>query len=105
MSRDGRRVYYLLRESPDSASSDLRSIDLASGKVERLLPGMPIAEDDIFGSNYDISRDEREVYSPRKNRTAARRSGWRLSIGTRRRVSSRMTARCRPSELTTTFSS
>jgi Tol biopolymer transport system component len=61
MSRDGRRVYYLVRESPDSASSDLRSIDLASRKVERLLPGMPIAENDVFASNYDISRDEREV--------------------------------------------
>jgi hypothetical protein len=53
-SRDGKRLYYLLRrDSPDSPA-ELRRADLASGGSEIILPGVSI-------SAYDISDDEKEV--------------------------------------------
>src|SRR5205814_318481 len=60
-SSDGRRVYYLLRTSSESLSNELRSIDLATGKVESLMRGIAIAGNDIFLSDYAISRDGQEV--------------------------------------------
>jgi Tol biopolymer transport system component len=54
MSADGGRVYYLVQQNSGSAASDLRLTDLASGKVDRLLPGTSVVD-------YAISRDETEV--------------------------------------------
>ncbi|MGH9256483.1 MAG: protein kinase domain-containing protein [Vicinamibacterales bacterium] len=61
LSRDGTRVFYLLvRDWMLSAagwvasSSELRSVDLASGKTNSVLPGVSVTD-------YDISRDEKEV--------------------------------------------
>jgi Tol biopolymer transport system component len=54
LSPDGKRVYYLLRRNPTSSSDELHAVDLGSGKVDRLLPGVSVAD-------YDISRDDREV--------------------------------------------
>jgi hypothetical protein len=56
MSPDGRRVFYLLRQSLTSPVAELYSIDLESGSIERHLPDTAIAE-----RHYDISRDGREV--------------------------------------------
>jgi len=62
LSSDGRRVYYLMRESPGGSSSEIRSIDIASGRVERLLPGLPFSgTPDVAGRDYDVSPDGREV--------------------------------------------
>ena len=53
-SRDGKRLYYLLRhDSPDSPAELCRA-DLDSGRTEVLLPGASI-------NDYDISDDEKEV--------------------------------------------
>jgi Tol biopolymer transport system component len=61
-ARDGGLVYYLTRESPGAVTSELRSIDIASGRVARLLPGLPLAaKDEMAGRDYDVSRDGREV--------------------------------------------
>jgi Tol biopolymer transport system component len=55
LSRDGKRLYYLLRQhADDSSSSELRAVDLASNKTDNILPGLLIAD-------YDISRDEKYV--------------------------------------------
>jgi hypothetical protein len=53
LSADGRRLYYLLRQSSLRAT-ELRSLDLMSGTIDRLLPDQSVAQ-------FDISRDEREV--------------------------------------------
>jgi eukaryotic-like serine/threonine-protein kinase len=54
LSRDGTRVYFLLRSAPDSDVFELRSLTLATGAVQTLVPGVSIID-------YDISRDESEV--------------------------------------------
>jgi dipeptidyl aminopeptidase/acylaminoacyl peptidase len=61
LSPDGTRVFYLLvrdlvSEQGDwvPASAELRSVDLGSGKTDSVLPDMSV-------TNYDISRDEKEV--------------------------------------------
>jgi eukaryotic-like serine/threonine-protein kinase len=54
LSRDGRRVYYLLRQNVDSSSRELRSVDQRSGKTDIVLQGLPVVD-------YDVSRDERTV--------------------------------------------
>jgi len=54
LSADGRRVYYLLRQTTGSSEVALRVLDLESGNSERLLPGLSIQD-------YDVSIDEREV--------------------------------------------
>jgi Tol biopolymer transport system component len=61
LSRDGTRVFYLFaRDVQLSAagwkpsSAELRSVDLASGKTDSVLPGISVAD-------YDISRDEQDV--------------------------------------------
>ena len=54
MSADGKRVYYLMQQNAGSAATELRVTDLASAKVDRLLPGTSVTD-------YAISRDEKEV--------------------------------------------
>ncbi len=61
LSLDGTRVFYLLARDWTlsaagwtAASSELRSVDLASGKTDTVLPGVSV-------SDYDVSRDEKEV--------------------------------------------
>jgi dipeptidyl aminopeptidase/acylaminoacyl peptidase len=54
LSADGRRVYYLLRQTAGSNDIALRMLDLDSGSGERLLPGWSIID-------FDVSVDEREV--------------------------------------------
>ena len=54
LSRDGQRVYYLLRQNVDSSARELRSVDQRSGKTDIVLQGLPVVD-------YDISRDERAV--------------------------------------------
>ena len=62
LSRDGRRVFYLFAHdlvfSAEASwmawSGELRSIDLASGKVDSVLPS-------VLMTDYDISGDEKEV--------------------------------------------
>jgi eukaryotic-like serine/threonine-protein kinase len=54
LSPDGKRVYYRLRENPTSTFSELRSIDLETGKIDRVLPGLSVED-------FAISTDEREV--------------------------------------------
>ena len=61
LSRDGTRVFYLFvrdwwlaGRGWLTASADLRSVDLATGKSDTLMSGQPVTE-------YAISRDEKEV--------------------------------------------
>jgi serine/threonine protein kinase/Tol biopolymer transport system component len=54
LSRDGQRVYYLLRQNVDSSALELRSVDQRSGKTDVLLQDLPVVD-------YDISHDERSV--------------------------------------------
>jgi hypothetical protein len=53
LSIDGRRLYYLLRQST-SDTYELRSMDLSSGRTERLITDRPVTQ-------FDLSPDEREV--------------------------------------------
>jgi eukaryotic-like serine/threonine-protein kinase len=53
-SRDGERLYYLLRRDSLESPPELWRADLAAGQSEIVLPGVSI-------SAYDISNDEREV--------------------------------------------
>jgi serine/threonine protein kinase len=53
-SRDGERLYYLLRRDSLESSAELWRADLASGRSEIVLPGVSI-------SAYDLSNDEKEV--------------------------------------------
>jgi Tol biopolymer transport system component len=54
LSRDGHRVYYLLRKNIDSSALELRSVDQRTGKTDVLLQDLPLVD-------YDISNDERNV--------------------------------------------
>jgi Tol biopolymer transport system component len=54
LSRDGQRVYYLIRQNVDSSALELRSVDQRSGKTDVLLQDLPVVD-------YDISHDERSV--------------------------------------------
>ena len=53
-SRDGRRVYYLLRRSPGEATTELHRYGVTSKVDENLLTGFPIEE-------FDISVDDAEI--------------------------------------------
>ena len=53
-SRDGKRVYYLLRRDSPESPAELWRADLASGKSEVLVPGVSM-------SQYDVSPDEKDV--------------------------------------------
>lgn len=64
LSHDGRRVYYLRHQSSDGSTSELRRIDIASGRDEPLLHEMPFGDKQehlVSARDYDISADEREV--------------------------------------------
>jgi serine/threonine protein kinase len=67
ISRNGARVFYLLvrdwrlGRTWQPLSAELRSMDLASGKSESLLPGVSVAD-------YDISPDENQVTYTRLER-------------------------------------
>jgi Tol biopolymer transport system component/tRNA A-37 threonylcarbamoyl transferase component Bud32 len=54
LSVDGRRLYYLLRRSASLGISELRVMELASQKSERLLPDFSVID-------YAVSRDEKDV--------------------------------------------
>jgi hypothetical protein len=61
LSRDGSRVFYLFARDLMSksgnwvpSSAELRSVDLASGRSDSVLPGVSVTD-------YDLSRDETEV--------------------------------------------
>jgi len=61
LSRDGTHVFFLVvrdwwlsAAGWVAASAELRSLDLASGKSDRVLPG-------VLATSYDISPDEKEV--------------------------------------------
>jgi serine/threonine protein kinase len=54
LSRDGQRVYYLIRQNVDSSARELRAVDQRSGKTDVLLQDLPVVD-------YDISHDERNV--------------------------------------------
>ncbi len=54
LSPDGKRAYYLLESSSGALHNELYSIDLASRKAERQLPGVPVR-------SYQISRDGKEI--------------------------------------------
>jgi eukaryotic-like serine/threonine-protein kinase len=61
ISADGKRIYYLMRQSSMSDLYELYSADVASGKTDRMLPGSPLVD-------YDVARDEREaVFTTRQN--------------------------------------
>ena len=61
LSRDGRRVFFLLRAAAESDRSELRELDLGTGAVQTIIPGLSIVD-------YDISRDESEaVFTIREN--------------------------------------
>ena len=61
LSRDGTRVFFLLRSAADSDMFELRLLALATGAVQTLVPGLSIVD-------YDISRDESEVaFTTREN--------------------------------------
>jgi serine/threonine protein kinase len=53
LSIDGRRLYYLLRQST-SDTHELRRMDLSSGRTERLITDRPVTQ-------FNLSPDEREV--------------------------------------------
>ncbi|HTS51142.1 MAG TPA: protein kinase [Bryobacteraceae bacterium] len=53
-SRDGKRLYYLLRHDSPNSPAELCRADLDSGRTEVLFPGVSISE-------YDISDDEKDV--------------------------------------------
>ena len=54
VSRDGRRVYCLVRTTAGAVPQGLTVVDLASGRADRILTDFPIL-------NFDISRDDRSV--------------------------------------------
>jgi hypothetical protein len=54
LSRDGQRVYYLLRQNVDSSARELRAVDQRSGKTDILLQDLAVVD-------YDNSHDERNV--------------------------------------------
>jgi hypothetical protein len=54
LSEDGQRLYYLLRPNALDAFTELRSLELSSGKTDRLLPDLSVTQ-------YVVSRNEREV--------------------------------------------
>ena len=54
MAANGKRIYYLLRQSSASSLNELHSFDLESGKTEKLLPGLAIAD-------YEVSSDDKEA--------------------------------------------
>jgi eukaryotic-like serine/threonine-protein kinase len=58
-SRDGKRLYYLLRRDSPESPAELWRADLESGTSEALVPGLSMSE-------YDISPDEKDVVFSRE---------------------------------------
>lgn len=58
-SRDGKRLYYLLRRDSPESAAELWRADLDSGKSQVLVPGVSMRE-------FDISDDEKEVVYSRQ---------------------------------------
>ncbi len=58
-SRDGKRLYYLLRRASPESPTELWRTDLASRKSEVVVPGVSMSE-------YDISPDEKDVIFSRQ---------------------------------------
>jgi eukaryotic-like serine/threonine-protein kinase len=54
LSADGKRAYYLLQSRSDVSSNELYSVDLASGTIDRQLPGATLTA-------YRISRDGKQI--------------------------------------------
>ena len=52
-SPDGKSVFYLMRDSP-SSSSELWRTDLAAGRSQAVLPGVPIMEYDVSSNGRDV---------------------------------------------------
>ena len=72
-----------------ASSSELRSVDLASGKTNSVLPGASVTD-------YDVSRDETEVAFTATEALESRTSGWHPSTGAHRRARSpKAEIRCR----------
>jgi hypothetical protein len=73
-SRDHRRVYFMVRPSPDSPFAELRSVEIAAGKAKTLISGMPVQEVEtpvVAYPAFDISDDEQQVvYSSRQGDVA-----------------------------------
>lgn len=75
LSTDGTRVYYLLKQHSSAAVSELRVLDIASGRTETVVSGAAIVD-------YDISRDETEVaYTTRDD--AGESQVWHASVNRR----------------------
>ena len=53
-SLDARRLYYLVRQSTTTSSFELRSMELSSGRSDRLITDRSVTQ-------FDVSDDEREV--------------------------------------------
>ena len=54
LSRDGRRVFFLVRPAAEADRSELRALDLVTGAAQTIIPDLSIVD-------YDISRDGSEV--------------------------------------------
>ncbi len=54
LSVDGARAYCLMRPGATSSSFELYAVNIASGKADRVLPGVAVKD-------FDISRDDREA--------------------------------------------
>jgi DNA-binding winged helix-turn-helix (wHTH) protein/Tol biopolymer transport system component len=81
-SRDGRRVFYLLASDLSlggfgwkASSSELRSVDLGSGRTDVVLPGVSVVD-------YDISPDEKEVAFTRAE-SSGERNIWLAALDRR----------------------
>jgi Tol biopolymer transport system component len=73
-SRDHRRVYFMVRPSPDSPAAELRSVEVASGKSQTLIPGLPVQEIEtpvVAYPAFDISDDEEQVLYPSRQNGAS----------------------------------
>jgi hypothetical protein len=54
LSADGTRAYCLMRPNATSSTFELYSVNIASGKADRLIPGVVVKD-------FDVSRDDLEV--------------------------------------------
>jgi eukaryotic-like serine/threonine-protein kinase len=91
MSRDGARVFYILRQDPGARSGDLRVMDLRSGRTTAVLPGVPITDFDISGDETQVAftvvdgRGHPQIWSGPLDRSTSPRlvalSGDQVSFG------------------------
>ena len=72
-SADGKRVYYVQQSRPGPATDDLYSVDLASGTIDRLLPGVDVS---LIRSRATARRSS----SQEEEGARTLKSGWLLSI-------------------------